>query len=76
MPPEIKTATEVGQDLGSGMGKRNECNNEFSKRRAKRKNGNVWYEEGGRYLWKNGPNGSAAFDTWVWFGEPLLRKRA
>ena len=45
---------------------------EFTARRAKRKNGNVWYEEGGRYLWKYGPHGSTCFDT----GEPLPRRGA
>jgi hypothetical protein len=72
---EIKeTATEVGQDLGSGEEKTDISTNEFSERRAKRKKGNVWTEERGRYLFRSGANGSTVFDTWVWFGEPLRRR--
>src|SRR5262245_39451143 len=40
------------------------CTAQFIERRAKRKNGNVWYEEGGRYFWKYSPQGSTCFDTW------------
>jgi hypothetical protein len=44
--------------------------------RPKRKNGDVWYEEGGRYLFRNGPTGITIYNNWTWTGEPLPRRRA
>jgi hypothetical protein len=43
-------------------------------RRPKRKGGDVWYEERGRYLFRYGPNGITIFNNWTWTGEPLPRR--
>ena len=74
--PEIKAPAEVRQDQGRGEWEIKNGTDQFSERRAKRKNGNVWREEGGRFLWKHGTSGSTCFDTWIWFGEPLPRRRS
>jgi hypothetical protein len=39
----------------------------------RRRNGDVWYEERGRYLFRYGPNGTI-FNNWTWTGEPLPRR--
>ena len=74
MLDNAKAPAAVRQDQGRGKKAQTRCTDQFSERRAKRKNGNVWYEEGGCFLWKYGPSGSTCFDTWVWFGEPLPRR--
>jgi hypothetical protein len=75
-PPDVQTAAEVGQDLGSGKMETIRCTDEFSIRRQKRKIGNFWSEGGGRHRYSYGPHGITVFDTWVWTGEPLPRRRA
>ncbi len=47
---------------------------ESTARRAKRKAGSFWYEEGGRYLYRSGANGSTVFDVWKLIGAPLPRR--
>ena len=50
------------------------CTEDSSNRAAKRKLKNVWYEDGGRYLYRYGANGSTVFDVWKLIGEPLRRR--
>jgi hypothetical protein len=73
MLDNAKAPAEVRQDQGRGKEAQKRCTDQFSQRRAKRKNGNVWYKTG-RFLWKHAPWDSTCFDTWVWFGEPLPRR--
>ena len=40
-------------------------------RKPKRKLGNVWSEDRGRYLCRYGNNGTTIFDVWKLIGEPL-----
>ena len=67
---------EVLQDQGRGKSVSDIGNDEFTSRRSKRKLKNVWYEDGGRYLYRYGANGSTVFDVWKLIGEPLPRRRA
>ena len=62
------------QDQGEGLKDRSLSNDESSNRAAKRKPKNVWYEDGGRYLYRYGANGSTVFDVWKLIGEPLPRR--
>ena len=73
---QLKTVApaEVLADQGRG-GRDVASTDELTSRKPKRKLGNVWLEEG-RYLFRNGPNGSTVFDTWKWTGEPLPRRGA
>ena len=68
-----KAPAEVLQDQGRGSGD-HVCTDECSNRAAKRKLKNVWYEDGGRYLYRYGANGSTVFDVWKLIGEPLRRR--
>jgi hypothetical protein len=63
-------AAAINSDEG---GDRNDIgNDEATARKSKRKLGNVCEE---RHLGRNRSNGSTIFDTWVWTGEPLQRRR-
>ena len=57
---KAKAPTEAGQDLGRGESASLDTG-DLTARRAKRKLGNVW--QGGRYLYRYGPNGSTVFDA-------------
>ena len=41
---------------------------------SKRKPGNFWFEDGGRYLFSSGANGTTVFDVWKLIGEPLPKR--
>ena len=72
---QSKTPAEVLQDQGRGSGDHTKaCTDDPSNRAAKRKLKNVWYEDGGRYLYRYGANGSTVFDIWKLIGEPLRRR--
>ena len=73
MQPKIVAPAEVLQDQGRG-GEVNVCTDDSSNRAAKRKLKNTWYEDGGRYLYRYGANGSTVFDVWKLIGEPLRRR--
>lgn len=65
---------EVLQDQGRGGDDEVAYADESSNRAAKRKLKNVWYEDGGRYLYRYGANGSTVFDVWKLIGEPLPKR--
>lgn len=44
--------------------------------KKRRRIGDFWVEEGGRYICCYGPNGLTVFNSWTWAGEPLPRRRA
>ena len=73
MDPEIKAPAEVLQDQGRGE-TTSQDTDEAIARRAKRKLENVWFEDGGRYLFRYGPNGSTVFDVWKLIDQPLPRR--
>jgi hypothetical protein len=73
MMPEKQTAQE--RELLSGKIASMDTD-EATARRSKRKLKNFWFEDGGRYLFRYGDNGSTVFDIWKWTGEPLVRRRA
>ncbi len=73
MTQKAKAPAEVLQDQGRGE-KETIRNDETTARRAKRKLKNVWFEDGGRYLFRYGPNGSTVFDIWKLIGQPLPRR--
>ena len=56
----IGAPAEVLQDQGRGGRIRRTLTNLIA-RSAKRKLKNVWYEDGGRYLYRYGANGSTVF---------------
>ena len=64
---------EVGQDQSRG-GRDVASTDESTARRQKRQLKNVWYEDGGRYLYRYGANGSTVFDVWKLIGEPLPKR--
>ena len=76
MTHKAVTPAEVLQDQGRGKSVSDIGNDESTSRRSKRKLKNVWYEDGGRYLYRYGANGSTVFDVWKLIGEPLPRRRA
>ena len=71
---QSKTPTSDRAGRGRGSGDANACTDESTNRAAKRKLQNVWYEDGGRYLYRYGANGSTVFDVWKLIGEPLPRR--
>ena len=74
MLDKAKAPAEVGQDQGRGGRQSDVCWQDVStSRRAKRTLKNVWYEDGGRYLYRYGANGTTIFDAWKLIGEPLPR---
>ena len=73
MTPKIGAPAEVLQDQGRGGAYRRNTDKSTA-RSAKRKLKNVWYEDGGRYLYRYGANGSTVFDVWKLIGEPLPRR--
>ena len=76
MCDQATAPAEVLQDQGRGSGDDDACTDECINRAAKRKLKNVWYEDGGRYLYRYGANGSTVFDVWKLIGEPLPRRGA
>jgi hypothetical protein len=70
MTAQTVAPAEVLQDQGRG-GRETHEQDESSNRAAQRKLKNVWYEDGGRYLYRYGANGSTVFDVWKLIGEPL-----
>ena len=74
-PPDKTVApTEVLPDQSRGGSQVEVCNDDIAARHAKRKLKNFWYEDGGRYLFRYGPNGSTVFDVWKLIGPPLPRR--
>ena len=71
---KVKAPAEVRPDQGEGGNKVEFGNDDFTSRKPKRKLGNVWYEDGGRYLFRSGANGTTVFDVWKLIGAPLLRR--
>jgi hypothetical protein len=69
MPPNVKAPAEVLADQDEGRENRNTSPDQSIQRRSKRKAGNSWSEDRGRYLYRYGPNGYTVFDTWIWFGD-------
>ena len=68
-----KAPAEVLQDQGRGRSETMLAPTNLQQR-AKRKLKNTWYEDGGRYLYRYGANGSTVFDVWKLIGEPLPKR--
>ena len=71
MPPNAVAPAEVGQDQSRGGSQVGFSNDDITARHAKRKPGNFWFEDDGRYLFRSGATGTTVFDTWKLIGEPL-----
>ena len=73
MTHKANAPAEVLQDQGRGE-KASMDSDEFTARKPKRQLKNTWYEDGGRYLYRYGANGSNVFDVWKLIGEPLPKR--
>ena len=70
MLDKAKAPAEVLTDQSRGD-KDVTSTDEATSRRSKRKLKNSWRDDGGRYLYRYGANGSTVFDVWKLIGEPL-----
>ena len=71
---ESKAPAEVLPDQGRGRSETKLGTDEFTSRKQKRQLKNTCYEDGGRYLYRYGANGSTVFDVWKLIGEPLPKR--
>jgi hypothetical protein len=78
MPPEkseARKAVGAAPDLGKGDDRQTPSNPSLTSKQVRRA-GTHRYEEGGRYLYKYGPNGATVYDlaklgSWTpWRGRP------